>query len=140
MQKRDLIKDQIEQLGRVLGKALATLLELKPSGKVEEGIGITSKQLKSELDIDLEKIVALSKGELEQYLRSRNIAAGHFEILARYFNEIGKEKLSTDESTARTYLMKALELLDLEDTASQNFSFDRLNLKTKIENNLKPIA
>lgn len=43
MEQRDLIKDQIEQLGRVLGKILVDFLGLKSGGQIEHGIEVSKK-------------------------------------------------------------------------------------------------
>lgn len=137
MEKRDLIKDQIEQLGRVLGKILADLIGLKSSGQLEQGIEMSKRQFKSELDIDIDKLVALSKDELKICLVERKMVIGHFETLGEYLKEIGNRKMSYDKNKAKDYLTKSLELLDLEDEISKTMSFERQNLKSKIENMLQ---
>ena len=45
MEQRDLIKDQIEQLGKVLAKIIADFLEFKSSGNVNQGIEISNESL-----------------------------------------------------------------------------------------------
>lgn len=137
MEQRDLIKSQIEQLGRVLGKIFADFLGLKSSGQIEQGIEMTNEQLKSELDIDIDILVGLSKDELKKYLIERKMTIGHFETLAEYIKEIGESNVAYDKNKAKIYLIKSLELLDLEDEMSKTISFERLNLKSKIENMLQ---
>lgn len=46
MERRDLIKDEIEQFGRVLGVIIANFLGLKAKGEVTQGIEISKKELK----------------------------------------------------------------------------------------------
>ena len=137
MEQRDLIQDQIEQLGRALGKILANFLGLKSSGQIEQGIEVTIKQLKTELDIDIAELVVLSKDELKTFLVERKMVIGHFETLAEYLKEIGNSKISNDKKKAKIYLTKSLELLDLEDEISNTISFERQNLKTEIESILQ---
>ena len=137
MEQRDLIKDQIEQLGKVLGQILAGFLGFKSSGQIDQGIKVTNRQLKSELDIDIDELVTASKNELKKYMVERKMATRHFESLGEYLREIGERKMSNDKNMAKIYLMKSLELLDLEDEISQTISFERLNLKSKIENMLQ---
>ena len=128
--------DQVEQLGRVLGKILANFLGLKSSGQVEQGIEVANEQLQSELDIDIDEIVILSRDELKNYLMERKMAPGHFEILGKYLKELGNSKMSSDINNAKIYLTKSLELLDLEDEISTTLSFERADLKSKVKNML----
>lgn len=65
------------------------------------------------------------------------MAVGHFETLGEYLREIGESKMSNDKNKANIYLTKSLELLDLEDEISKTMSFQRQNLKSKIENTLQ---
>lgn len=137
MEKRDLIKDQIEQFGRVLGKILADFLGLKSSGLVEQGIEVASEQLKSNFDIDIDELITLPIKELKRYLAERKISTGHVEILGKYLLEIGESKISNDKKKANLYLTRSLELLDLEDELSNTISFERQGLKSNIENMLR---
>ena len=70
MERRDLIQDEIERLGRVLGKILATFLGLKSQGKVQEGIEEAEQQLQSYLDLDVPKLLQLEGRDLVDYLQS----------------------------------------------------------------------
>ena len=133
MEQRDLVKDQIEQLGKALGKILANFLGLRISGQIEQGIEATNKQLKTELDIDIAEVIILSKAELKTYLVERKMAIGHFDTLGEYLKEIGNHQMSYDKNKAKIYLQKSLELLDLEDEISNTISFERQKLKSKIE-------
>ena len=134
MERRDLIKDQIEQLGRVLGKIIADFFGLKSSDQIEQGVEVTNKQLKTELDIGITELVVLPKADLKTYLVERKIGIGHFETLGEYLIEIGNHQMSYDKNQAKVYLTKSLELLDLEDEISNTISFERQNLKSKIKN------
>ena len=87
MEQRDLLKDQIEQLGKVLAKILSDFLGLKSNGNVTQGIEISNESLQSELDIDIEKIIALNKTELEEYVRNRKLTESHLELLSEYLKQ-----------------------------------------------------
>ncbi|MFT4738119.1 MAG: hypothetical protein ACI8QD_001506 [Cyclobacteriaceae bacterium] len=137
MEHRDLIKDEIEQLSKVLGKILSDLLGLKSNGQIEQGISITNSQLKTNLNIDIEDLLTLSKDEMKKQLVEQKMAVGHFEILAKYLKEIGESKMSNDGITAKSFLTRSLELLDLEDEVSNTLSFERYGLKSKIETMLQ---
>ena len=137
MEQRDLLKDQIEQLGRVLGKMLADFLGLKSESQISEAIEITNQRLQDELDIDVDKLTTLNKTELMDYLLDRKLKAEHLEILSEYMKEIGIEALKANKDNARIWLGKAIELIDIADETSRTMSFDRMNEKTRIENLLQ---
>jgi len=137
MEQRDLIKDQIEQLGKVLGKILSGFLGLKSSGETSVGIEISNEQLKNELDIDLSQLLELDKYDLKKYLTSRKLSAEHIEILSKYLEEIGLRKLTENKIEADKYLSKTLILLELVDEISKEMSFERINRKSRIENALQ---
>lgn len=134
MMRRDLIKDQIEQLAKVLGMILSDFLGLKATGDVEEAIQTINERFQGELDLDIEKIVALHDDELSAYLTSKELHEPHLEILAAYLTEIGISRSSETEKA--TYLNKAITLLDLADAFSKTFSFDRMNQREQILNTL----
>ncbi|MEO6904385.1 MAG: hypothetical protein ABI315_14695 [Bacteroidia bacterium] len=137
MEQRDLIKDQIEQLGKVLGKILSDFLKLKSKGQVSPGMEIANQRLLSEVDINIEKVMTLSKKELEDYLKSRKLTADHLEILSAYLKEIGKEEIEINKTDSKLKLEKAIELLDIADNISKTISFDRINKKKEINNALQ---
>ena len=128
---------QIEQLGKVLGKILADFLGLKSKGQVSQGIEISNEQLKSELDIDINKLITLPKNELKDYLLKRKLTENHLEILSEFLMEIGKSKIESNTADAKIYLEKSLEILEIADEVSKTMSFDRINRKKKIENVLQ---
>lgn len=137
MEQRDLLKDQIEQLGKVLAKILSDFLGLKSGGNVTQGIEISNESLQSELDIDIETIIALNKTALEEYFRNRKLTEIHLEILSEYLKEVGLAKTKIDKSDAHLSLQKAIELLDIADKISKTMSFDRINKKSEIKNVLQ---
>lgn len=133
MEQRDLIKDQIEQLGKVLAKILLDFFGLKSNGNVAQGIEIANKTLQTELDIDIEKMVSLNQKELKEYVRNRKLAESHLELLSEYLKEVGIAKTKIDKSDADLYLQKAIELLDIADENTKALSFDRINKKIEIK-------
>jgi len=137
MEQRDLLKDQIEQLGKVLAEILSDFLGLKSKGSINEGIKISKERLQSELDIDIEKLITLNKTKLKEYVKNLKLSEGHLEILSEYLKEMGMVKNRANIGEAKLCLEKALELLDVADEISNTLSFDRINKKTKIENMLQ---
>lgn len=139
MERRDLIKDQIEQLGRVLGKILGNFLKMKSAGKVSQGVEIANQQLESELDVSLEQLLSRSKSELKAYLLSKSMTAEHLETLSDLLREIGESKIASYPNEARGTLTKSLELLDIADEITETASFIRMDKRAEIES-LLPIG
>jgi len=138
MERRDLLKDQIEQLGKVLAKILSDLIGFKAKGQVIEGIQITTQQLRESLDIDLEKLSGLNKEELKDYMQKRQLISVHFEVLSEYLEELGRAEMDINKEKAIRWLEKSVELLDLSDEISKTASFEQFhrkkNLQALIEN------
>lgn len=133
MENRDLLKDQIEQLGKVLAKILSNFLGMKSKGQIMQGIEITNKHLQSELDLDIDKITTLNKKELKAYLEDRKLTAGHLELLSECLKEIGKGEFERDKNDAKVKLEKASEILEIADEISKTMSFDRINKRNEIK-------
>lgn len=56
MQQRDLLKDQIEQLGRTLGKVIAEFLGLKNQGDTTFALEQVIQNLKTALNFELDHL------------------------------------------------------------------------------------
>ena len=137
MEQRDLIKDQIEQLGKVLAKILSNFLGMADKNNVSNGIETTNQQLKNELNIDIEKILSLAKEELKNYLSTLQLNEEHLETLSEYFEEIGIREIKTNKAKSKLYLEKAIELLDIANEISSTFSLNRITKKNEIKNVLQ---
>ncbi len=133
MEQRDLLKDQIEQLGQVLAKLLAGFLGLKEEGKAAQGIEVTNEQLKGKLDIDIPLMVRLDKAELKTYLQDRQLRGEHIEILSNYFMKMGLSTVNTTPPQSRVWLQKAIDLLDVADEISGTLSFERIQRRAEIK-------
>jgi hypothetical protein len=131
MEQRDYLMIQIEQLGKVLAAILSGFLGLKSKGQVSLGIEVTNERLQGELDIDMEKLLALNNMEVKAYLEKRKLRAEHIEGLSGYMKEIGMEE--TDKTKASIWLKKAIVLLDIADEISKTLSIDRVNKKKNME-------
>ena len=132
MEKRDYLKDQIEELGKVIARIVSDFLGLKSSGQTARGIEITNQLFQTEFDMDIKLLSTLSKSELSNYLKTRKLTAEHLEILSGYFKEIGVEAIGENETKAKIWLATAVEILDVADEVSETMSFDRVNKKKEI--------
>ena len=137
MQQRDILKDEIEELGRVLGRILATFLGWKSEGDPVRGTEMANEQLASELDISVEYLLALDESALREWLTSRHWSPSHMEVLAQYLAAVGTESVNTDRAEAERYLRTALFLLDIADDLSATLSFERLSLRGDVERALR---
>ena len=124
MEKRDLIKAEIEKLGFFLQRLLANFLNGNSAGNSIEAFDLVTNELKNELDFDLPLFVSLSNDEMKKYLSNFKFNEQHLEKLADLLAEM---------NTSKIYLTRALELLDLVDEISNSFSFERNNKKIKIQ-------
>ncbi|HCX20757.1 MAG: hypothetical protein CMB80_24450 [Flammeovirgaceae bacterium] len=133
MERRDLIQDEIERLGRVLGKILATFLGLKSQGKVQEGIEEAEQQLQSYLDLDVPKLLQLEGRDLVDYLQSLRLTADHLEDLSAYLLESARDQLADCDTEAVLRVRKAMELLDIADELSKTASLERMSKKSMMQ-------
>ena len=133
MEKRDYIKAQIEQLGKMLSLVVAKFMGLRSEGKAEQGIEVSQQTLKSELDLDVDKILTLDPPALTEYLDDRHLTADHVEKLADYFIAVADYKLPIERETAVLYYKKVLQLYGIIDTTSHSYSFERFDKEERIK-------
>ena len=125
MERRDLIKDQIEQLGRVLGAILARFLGTKAEDNVAQGVEIANESLRSQLDLDMDLVITLNTPELREYLTQRNLNSEHLETLADYL--IAWAESATNPEKARRLYQTVLRLYDVISAQSNTYSLERFN-------------
>lgn len=147
MQRRDLLKDQIEQAGKVLALALSKFLRQKSAGITTASTAFEN-DLQDELAIDFNYLKTLDEPELTAYLATFHLTEEHLEKLALYCYEIAIE--SDDKKEASMLLTKAHDLLSIEMASENTFIFhsepspidelmiiDRFELSNKIKQALK---
>ena len=125
MEKRDLIKDELERIGKAISQLLANFLALKANGNIALAIENTNKQLKDELDIDVELMLTLQQQVFAEYLESKKLTPQHIEILIDYFFETGSSLKEFNPKRANILLNKGLEMNKLLDKNSKTYSFER---------------
>lgn len=136
MEKRDLIQDQIEQLGFFLRKLLADFIKSKSVGNENVSLESVSKHLKDELDFDLQLFISLSNDEMKKYVLKYNFSAQHLDSLSHLLVEMSVAEFN-HKIINQQYLTKAIELLDLNDQISNSISLDRNIKKSEIKDLLK---
>ncbi len=133
MEQRDILLEQIEQVGRVLGKILAAFLDLKAKGDITLAIQTTNQQLKSELDIDISELINFTEKELENYTEEKQLTDNHLDELAKYLYELGEIKqANSNPQDAKKYFETAKKLLETAGKISKTYTFERATFKQKI--------
>lgn len=124
MEKRDLIQAEIEKLGFFLQRLLAIFLKGNSAGNSVETSDLVTNEFKNELDFDLPLFISLSNDEMKKYLSNFK------------FNEQNLEKLAdllAQMNTSKTYVTKAIEVLNWADEISNTYSLERNNKKIKFQ-------
>lgn len=139
MEKRDFIKDELERIGRAISQLLANFLGLKADGNIELGVEATNKQLKDELDIDVELMLTLEQQQLAKYLENRKLTPQHIETLIDYFFETGDSLKAINVNKTKNLLNKSLEMADLLDKNSKTYSLERKEKEHQIREFVKSL-
>ncbi|GAB4377985.1 MAG: hypothetical protein Kow0075_07370 [Salibacteraceae bacterium] len=130
MEYRDYLQDEIEQAGRVLAKILSRLVEAGSGGDRFIGVGYVHENLRSELDFDFEKLIALDEDSLKKFMTERPDICANAETVAQLLIELGSR--AETASNCRKYLNKALEMLAFVDETTDTASLSRANKKEAI--------
>ena len=132
MERRDIIKDEIEQVSRILAKILADFVGAKSRGSISEAIEISNQQLLSQLDIKVEEVLSLRDDDLRNYIGARNLTAEHLEVLSEYLRESGLSLMDDNNQASINNLELSIHLLDIADETSGTFCFSRMEKKSKL--------
>ncbi|MBO6515516.1 MAG: hypothetical protein JJ975_03105 [Bacteroidia bacterium] len=127
MEQRDLIKDQIEQLGRVLGHLLTGFRKLRDAGKPEQAIEVSNEQFHELLDKDVSGFVDMDYEEVKALVKKKQFNDEHLELLSSYLEELAHTVASNDSNRAFEYVEQAIQLLELADEISASASFTRIS-------------
>lgn len=126
-ERRDFLKKQIDQLGRVLGKMLADLLGLKQQGQVAEGLAVVEESMQKALSLNLVSLVAIAPPDLVSWLKQKHhFAPEHLEPMADILYEAAEGFLvQNDPATAKALWERALALYEHLETTETTFSLER---------------
>jgi hypothetical protein len=130
MKQDDYFLNQIDLLGRVLGKVLANLLNLSNKGEVLEGMNNVNEVLKNQLDMNLNDFLSLNSETLITYLKSeKKLSDVHLEILAEIVYTLG---LNSNTDTAQNYIEKGLVLYSHINAVSTTYCTERIAKMDKL--------
>ena len=126
MEQRDLIKDQIEQLGRALGKMVTLVLGMDNGGDI---LGIQKEvaaTFDTELKLDFKKLIGLEQKEFQQTIKEKfQNQEAVLEQLSSLLFELGK-RCGPEGELRQQYVEKALWTLEYVNSISDTFSMERL--------------
>ncbi|MDO9257654.1 MAG: hypothetical protein Q7U54_19210 [Bacteroidales bacterium] len=137
MEKRDYLIDQIEQLGQALAQIFSKLFRQSNQGKVPEAIEMTSRSLKTELDLDLAEISSIPPGDFIITLQKvKKLNHTNLELLADILLQVADatfiDDLKSDESF--NLYSKCLEIYNHLNERDLTYSFERESKIARIQN------
>ena len=128
MRQDDYFLNQIDILGKVLGKVLADFLRIKKQGQVMDGVEVTSQTLKAELDIELSELLSISNDQLiTTLLGKEKIKLDHLEKLAEILYELGNSMQEKNNQNRKQYFEKSYLLFEHVNKHSNVYSMERMN-------------
>jgi len=135
MEKRDYLMDQIEQLGQALAKLFSKLYGLRNQGRTPECVEMTSKSLKTELNLDFNELISIPTGDFVSKLsEDKKLSHDNLERLADILLLIADEKYNSEPGSdqAGNLYSKCLEIYNYVSDSDLTFSFERQSKVDKI--------
>ena len=130
MRQDDYFLNQIDILGRILGKIVSDLLKLKNKWDVMESIETTTQALKAELDLNLSEILRLDNEVFVNFLlEDKKFNNGHLEKIAEILFILGYDQISENRMF---FLEKSLTLYQYLNKNSTSYSPERITRIEKI--------
>ncbi|HEC42824.1 hypothetical protein LCGC14_2131750 [marine sediment metagenome] len=135
MEQRDYLMRQIEQLGQVLAKALAGLLNLKQVPDASLSIDEIRQIYGEELDITLDLVLVTPKEEIISVLMSRvKFIDHHLDTMAELLSETAElYDISDETGTAKDLRKKALYIYEYLQETSGTYSIDQAMKITQLK-------
>ena len=140
MERRDILKDQIEQFGRALGSIIANFFQLKLKGKTAQGIEIANEQFKTQLDLDIDYILESDLETLQVYFQERKVSVQNIEELVDYIVALAESKIDIDPNHSAAIFERALALYTMATRISKIYPFSRIQKEQNIRNLLLKIT
>ena len=129
MEKRDYILREIEKIAVLMRVLIGKVLSAMTAIQKEEAYQEVDKELKSNLDMDIESILLLSPDHFDNTFKESNgFELTNLELLAILFHDMAEVKLEKK----KLFLMKSIELYNYISEKSRAFSFDREIRKNRI--------
>jgi hypothetical protein len=130
MKQDDFVLKQIDLLGKIIGKILSDLLNIKNNSEIFDVYQFVNENLKKELNLDLDVLLDLDENELLVLLTLENhFDTNNIEKIADLLYILGKN--SSIQKTDLC-LQKSLQLLNYVNSISNTYSFERVNKISRI--------
>ena len=117
MQQRDLLKEEAERLGRVLGKLVTLLLRDPGTGGDEVTVAETNRVAAAELQLDFDHLLTLDKSGIRDYLEARRLAVTAYTPLADYLDTVAEVLAERRPEESDRYRKTAEWIFQLRDEA-----------------------
>ncbi len=134
MEQRDYLKDQIDQMGKVLAKILGDLMGLKTKNDPQRTLTHVDQELKTQVDFELENFLKMSADERRVYAEREVFAASNLETLAEILREMGAVASENSSNYVSDYFKAARDMLNCADEKSGAISLERIQKKQTLEN------
>ncbi len=127
MERRDLIMDEIEQLGQILEAIISRYfgMKSKPYTSVNESIAIANVAFLSKANLDVDQLLKTPINRLANYFDKSRFTSRQLEIIADYIADIGKEKLLLNAIDSQQNIQTSIEIYRIVDVLSENYSLKR---------------
>ncbi|WP_116125757.1 hypothetical protein [Lewinella sp. IMCC34183] len=89
MQQRDLLKEEAERLGKVLGKLMTLLLRHADEAGGGAAVDAADAEVATETNLDIPHLLTLDKPAVQAYLEDRVIPVAAYSPLADYLEAAG---------------------------------------------------
>lgn len=138
MEQRDYLMRQIEQLGQVLARALARLLNIKQLPSAALNLEEIKQVYSDELDLSLDLILQVPKEGLIELLTSKvKFMDRHLEKMAEILSETADlYENSDDDRAARDLREKSILLYEYMQESTGAFSLERALKITQLKGRL----
>lgn len=134
MEKRDYILREIEKISVLIRYLIGKILSALTVIQKEEVYEQVDRELKTNLDMDIEAILHLTPDQFDNAFKENNgFNLENLELLADLFSEMAQVK----EDKRKLYLMQSLELFNYINEKSKAFSFEREAKKNRIIDEMK---
>jgi len=135
MQQRDILKDEIEKISKVLARLAAKLLGIEDDIQFNTIRQQTASTLKDELDFDLDELLSLNDVRYMAALQQLQLGTTYLERLIEILHALGqKSNTSIDKLN---YHKKALATLNFLEHSTQSTGFVQLQLRGDLEREIE---
>ena len=136
MQHRDLITDEIERMGNVLRMIINRFLNLEPDDNIHIIFNEANKQFSEQFNIQIDDLLTLKSENLTEFVDRNHLTSEHCDKLAHILYVVSKDNELCKDDKRPQYLHTAVEFLNIAEHKTDVLSLERMDLKSKITQDL----